>query len=107
MRPFFLKRYKHLKRFKEILQIISKEGLGYTFDHLGITKRLGQARHRKKPGKNHDLIPAASRIRAVLEQLGPAFIKLGQILSTRADLLPPSYLKELELLQDRVPPIDF
>jgi len=46
----------------------------------------------------------AVRLRRKVEQLGPTFIKLSQILSTRADLLPPAYIEELSKLQDRVPP---
>ena len=47
----------------------------------------------------------AARLRAALEELGPTFAKLGQILSTRPDLMPPEFVEELSLLQDRVPPL--
>ena len=47
----------------------------------------------------------AQRLRATLEELGPTFAKLGQILSTRPDLLPPEFIEELSTLQDRVPPM--
>jgi aarF domain-containing kinase len=43
-------------------------------------------------------------LRQVLVELGPAFVKIGQALSSRPDVLPPAYLAELELLQDRIPP---
>lgn len=60
--------------------------------------------------KPDDDQPADSRARAFkdrLVELGPAYIKLGQVLSTRPDLIPPAYVKELEHLQDSVPPMDF
>ena len=50
--------------------------------------------------------PRGQRLREALEQLGPIFVKFGQVLSTRRDLLPPDIADELALLQDRVPPFD-
>ena len=50
---------------------------------------------------------AAIRFRRVLEELGPTFIKLGQVLSTRPDLLPPAFIKELSRLQDDTSPLPF
>lgn len=49
----------------------------------------------------------AVKLRLAFEELGPIFIKLGQTLSKRSDLLPPIYIQELEKLQDKVPPLDF
>jgi len=48
--------------------------------------------------------PPPKRLRVALERLGGAYVKIGQLLSTRVDILPPEYIKELEKLQDRVPP---
>ena len=50
--------------------------------------------------------PRGQRLREALESLGPIFVKLGQVLSTRRDLMPPDIADELALLQDRVPPFD-
>ncbi len=49
----------------------------------------------------------AAKLRLAFEELGPTFIKLGQTLSKRSDLLPPTYVQELEKLQDKVKPLDF
>ena len=54
-------------------------------------------------GANLDAL--RQRLREALEQLGPIFVKFGQVLSTRRDLLPPDIANELALLQDRVPAV--
>jgi hypothetical protein len=60
------------------------------------------------PGKTDGDTEATARaFRERLVELGPAYIKLGQVLATRSDLLPPAYIKELESLQDDVEPLDF
>lgn len=82
---------------------------------LGRAARIGRvmARHGlrellspAKPGDDAEAVRArARRFRSALEELGPTFAKLGQILSTRPDLLPPAFVDELATLQDRVPPL--
>jgi len=59
-----------------------------------------------KHGDGDELATKAVAFREKLVELGPAYIKLGQILSTRPDMIPPAYVKELEHLQDNVPPMD-
>ena len=80
---------------------------------LGRATRIGQimAKHglrelfsRSKPG-DETTRTRARRFRQALEELGPTFAKLGQILSTRPDLLPPAFVEELATLQDNVPPL--
>lgn len=95
----------HTHRFRQIAEILARHGLGYLAGVLGLERfvpfhkgLLGHAR-RAAPYTRPE------HLRLALEELGAAFIKLGQILSTRADLLPPEYQAELAKLQDAAPPV--
>jgi len=97
--------YRHLNRYREVAAILAKHGFGdllhmARLDHY-VEAGLKSVLHR------HTAFDAAARperLRLALIELGPAFIKAGQYLSTRADLLPDEYLQELAKLQDDVPP---
>jgi len=71
--------------------------------YLEIGLRVISRKHRKKI----DTLSRAVRVRMVLEELGPTFLKMGQILSTRPDLLPVEFMQELSRLQDDVPPFPY
>jgi len=96
---------KHLRRYREIVAILAKHGLGALVDQLGLAPylRLPKWAVRTQEVERQEL-SLPQRLRRALEELGPTFIKLGQILSTRPDLVPPPYLAELVRLQDAVPP---
>ncbi len=101
--------YRHLNRYRQILSVLFKYGFGDLVDTLKIEQYLGiglQMVSRKRRDQIERLT-RAERVRMTLEELGPTFIKLGQILSTRPDLIPLEYIKELSKLQDQVPPVPY
>ncbi|HOW79756.1 MAG TPA: AarF/UbiB family protein, partial [Verrucomicrobiota bacterium] len=97
---------RHLHRYHEITRAFLRHGFGFAFDHLGPEWRPLRRALRPRP-QEAPLLSAqdlAAHLRQALEELGPTFVKFGQILSTRPDLLPPAYITELSKLQDTVPP---
>ncbi len=97
------RRVRHLGRYRQIVQVLVRHGYGAFVDQLGLTPLLNwPARLRREPPPPPQTL--AEHVRAAIEELGPTFIKLGQVLSTRPDLVPPAFLAELNKLQDEVPP---
>ena len=94
------KTLRQVKRSRQIISVLIKYGLDYFIDQAKISFWL---KIKKKPERFQELTPP-KRLRLALEELGPTFVKFGQILSTRPDFLPPDFIKELEKLQDKVPP---
>ena len=106
----FKQRIYNIQRLRQILGVLVKYGFGYIVDHLHIEQSIiGKKFFRLRPAKKLDIfnIPKPVRIRKVLEELGPTFIKLGQIMSTRPDLIPIELCRELEKLQDKIPPFEY
>ena len=94
---------KWLSRLAVILKTVYRFGLADLLAARGKTPWFVKLLPR--PGKMRDT-PLPVRLRLALESLGPIFVKLGQVLSTRPDLLPAAYVLELSRLQDKVPPFD-
>jgi ubiquinone biosynthesis protein len=101
--------YRHLNRYRQILSILFKFGFGDLVDLLNIEQyiEIGIQMISRKPRDKEERLTRAERMRMAVEELGPTYIKLGQILSTRPDLLPADVIHELSKLQDAVPPHPF
>jgi len=100
------KHYRHFQRYSEIAQILVKNGLGFIISNLELNKYL-PFRKRINTAERPTGKMLAVKVREVLQELGPAYIKLGQLLSTRADVFPPVFIYEMRKLQDKVPPEDY
>lgn len=88
-------------RLAELLQIASRFGLGVMLAKLG----LGRSEEQGDGPSSADSLP--QRTRLAIEALGPTFVKLGQILATRGDLLPEPWIEELEKLHSQAPTLPF
>lgn len=98
---------RNLSRVREILSVLIFDyGLGYAFDNLGISRVLPIGRRRPR-ATQYDGVPGPRRLRMALVELGPTFIKLGQMLGARGDLLPPPVVSEMRRLQDEGPTVPF
>lgn len=96
-------------RCREIVTVFARHGFGLLLERLGIYRYLKIKRDRSNAGTAADGagVSAGERLRAALEELGPAFVKLGQLLSTRPDILPADVIEGLQKLQDSVRPFPF
>ncbi len=94
---------KDVARFREIVAILVKHGFGAFATRMHLTDTVGIKNLMAYTDENDQLYTMAQRIRMAFEELGPTFVKLGQILSTRGDLLPADIIEELQHLQDNVP----
>ncbi len=101
MKNLFRKRYRHLHRYRDVANVLAKYGLGLLVDQLNLKELISR---KEQGGELVEKMSVPQRVRDVLAELGPTFIKLGQILSTRPDLIPHDYVREFEKLQDQVPP---
>ncbi len=100
-----IKFLRNLGRTREIVTVLLNHGFGDVVSRLGLVKYLRW--WRRVVLRRPEVVPAltvAQRIRMALEELGPAFIKFGQVMSTRPDLVPAALIAELEKLQEHVPP---
>jgi len=101
--------YRHLARYRQILMVFFKYGFGDLIELLKIEQyiEIGLQLISKNRRNRLEKLSRAERVRMACEELGPTYIKFGQILSTRPDLIPVDFIKELSKLQDNVPSSPF
>jgi ubiquinone biosynthesis protein len=105
---FWRRHYRDIPRIRQIIMVATRHGFGHLVEQLGLKRFVSLGRRvitfRSFPEHRTS---APVRLRIVFEELGPSFIKLGQVLACRPDLLPVEYAQELCKLTDSVPPFPF
>jgi len=98
-------RWRRHRRLREIAAVLVKHGFGFLVVEAGLGRLVPFHRGLFGHPRREVEYSAPEHLRMALEELGPAAVKLGQIMSTRPDLLPPDLIDQLELLRDRLPPV--
>ncbi len=103
------RRIRHVQRYIRVLEVFAKHGFADLAHQLRLDALIDRGRSivGAAPKANQEHIPRAERVRHVLEELGPTFVKMGQVLSTRPDLIPQEWADEFTKLQDSVPGVDY
>lgn len=98
------RRIQHYRRYRQIGETLIRHGFGYLIEQLDLRHVIPARLRWFRRDESVTSMSLGERVRHVLEELGPTFVKLGQTLAERTDMLPPSITEELSLLQDKVPP---
>lgn len=101
------RRFAEMVRMRQITEVLVRNGLGFLVEQLAL-ERFVPRFWRRRPVRADEAVSRLTipqRLRRTFEQLGATFIKVGQFLSGRADLLPPAYIEEFSKLLDAAPPV--
>ena len=107
---FWRRHYRDIPRVRQIILVASRHGFGHLVEQLGLLRFVSFGRRFLTRNLERDTVErhtVPERLRLMFEQLGPSFIKFGQVLSCRPDLLPVDYARELGRLTDSVTPFPF
>lgn len=106
---FISRTSRHLQRYRQILTVLFKYGFGELVDRMNVAHYLetGLQMVSRSRRERMEKLTRSERVRLSIEELGPTFIKLAQVLSTRPDLIPVEFVQELTKLQDDVPAFPF
>lgn len=103
-----LRNMRHARRYRQIIRIFLKHGLGHVLNRFGLGKMIPAGSFYSV--RTCEIEPdscVAEKLKDSLTELGPTFVKFGQLLSTRPDILPAEFIEQLETLQDKVAPYPF
>lgn len=99
---------RSIRRYRQIVKILIKYGFDHLLEYLNLSQFVARSRRvLRRNGSTIAQLSPAERMRLALEELGPSFIKLGQVLSTRPDVIPRNFVDEFAKLQDNVPSFPF
>lgn len=97
--------FRDVGRFRQIVAVLARHGFGAVLQQLSLRDEWLVKKLLELRAGDEEHLPIQRRVLLAIHELGPTFVKLGQILSTRPDLLPPAWIDELTTLQDAVPPM--
>src|SRR5512146_764359 len=102
-------KYRNIRRISQIVGVFFGQGFGHLIARMGLRRLIpfGQRLEAKAYPEVHEIETAPVRLRRAFEELGPTFIKLGQVLSGRPDLVTAPFADEFKKLRDEVPPFPF
>ncbi len=103
------RRIRSAQRYVRVLEVLARHGFADFAEQVGLHNLIERGKEilGATPRKSQEHVPRKERLRRVLEELGPTYVKLGQVLSTRPDLIPQDWADEFKKLQYDVPGVDY